>query len=139
VRSIIHAATSLDLTCADASVAMDVLVMTQSSPQLLKLDHCCQIVSCVQLLIMNTHEAYVQTAVETALVLLRTFGEVIQQTCRQGTSSVGVDLSFEDRRNKCESVRNSLKQLCLPLQSLIHRSEPCQALANRLIEMLRTL
>lgn len=118
---------------------MDVFSMAKDSPQLLKLDHCCQIVSCLQLLLGSAHQAYAQTAVETALVLLRTFGEVIQQSCQQSLTSVGVDLSFEERKSKCESVKDSLKQLCLPLQGLTNRSGPCQATAGRLFDMLTAL
>lgn len=113
--------------------------MTHNSPQLLKLDYCSQIVACLHFLLVSAHEMYVQTAVETAHVLLRTFGQVIQQTCQPGVTSVGVDLSFEDRRNKCDSVRSSLKQLCLPLQSLVHRPNSCQATASRLMDMLTRL
>ena len=82
---------------------------------------------------------YVQTALDAAVVLLRTFGEVVHQTCQQNMTSVGVNLNFEDRRIKCESVRNSLQELCLPLQNLVHRSGPCQAVATRLLDNLNRL
>lgn len=128
-----------DVCAADASVVMDVLSMIKDSPHLLKLDNCCQIVSCLQLLIVTAHQTYVQTAVETALVLLSTFGEVIQQTCRRDVSSVGVDLSFDERKRKCQNARASLKQLCYPLQTLANSSDQSQLLTNRLLNLLTTL
>ncbi len=124
---------------ADASVAMDVFSMTKNSPQLLKLDHCCQIVSCLQLLLASAHQAYAQTAVETTLVLLTTFGEMIQQTCQRKETSVGVDLTFDERKSKCEIARRDLKELCLPLQGLVSRSGPSQLVAGRLFDMLTAL
>lgn len=125
--------------CADASVAMDFLSTTKNSPQLLKLDHCCQIVSCLQLLLASVHQAYVQTAVETALVLLKTFGEMIKQTCQRNETSVGVDLNFDERKSKCQTARHDLKELCLPLQGLVSRSGPSQLVASRLFDMLTAL
>lgn len=124
---------------ADVSVAMDVFSTTKDSPQLLKLDHCCQIVSCLQLLLASAHQAYAQTAVETALVLLKTFGEMIKQTCQRKEPSVGVDLNFDEHKTKCEIVRRNLKELCLPLQGLVSRSGPSQLIAGRLFDMLTVL
>ena len=126
---------------ADASVAMDVLGMIKDSPHLLKLDNCCQIVSCLQLLFVSSHQNYIQTAVETALVLMSTFGEVIQQTCRQDVSSVGVDLSFDERKSKCQNARASLKQLYYPLQTLVkfNMSDQSQLLISRLLNLLTNL
>ena len=124
---------------ADASVAMDVFTMTSNSPQLLQLENCCQIVSCLQLLLVSAYPQYVQTAVETAFVVLRTFGEVITQTCQEPLSSIGVDLSYEDRRSKCINVKTSLKQLRLSLQRLQHVSEPLQSKVQKLINMLTSL
>ena len=125
--------------CADASVAMDVFSTTKNSPQLLKLDHCCQIVSCLQLLLASAHQAYAQMAVETALALLKTFGEMITQICQQKETSLGVDLNFDERKTKCETVRHNLKELCLPLQGLVSRSGPSQLVAGRLFDMLTAL
>lgn len=128
-----------DVGAADASVAMDVLSMIKDSPHLLKLDNCCQIVSCLQLLFVTAHQTYIQTAVETALVLTSTFGEVIQQTCRQDVSSVGVDLSFDERKSKCQNARASLKQLCHPLQTLVNLSDQSQLMTSRLLSLLTNL
>lgn len=130
-----------DVRAADASVVMDVLSMIKDSPYLLKLDNCCQIVSCLQLLFVTAHQIYIQTAVETALILMRTFGEVIQQTCRQDVSSVGVDLSFDERKSKCQNARASLKQLCYPLQTLVNMSDQSQLMTNRsnLLNLLTNL
>ena len=113
--------------------------MTRNSPQLLQLEHCCQIVSCLQLLLVSAYPQYVQTAVETAFVLLRTFGEVIAQTCQQPLGSIGVDFSYEDRRSKCQTVKTSLKQLSVSLQRLQHVSAPLQSKVHNLINMLTAL
>ena len=128
-----------DLGAADASVAMDVLSMIKDSPHLLRLDNCCQIVSCLQLLFVTAHQSYIQTAIETALILTSTFGEVIQQTCRQDVSSVGVDLSFDERKSKCQNARASLKQLCHPLQALVNISDQPQLITSRLLNLLTNL
>ena len=113
--------------------------MVKDSPKILKLDLCGQLTSCLLLLFATTHESYTQTAVETTLVLLRAFGEVIQQTCLQAATSVGVDLSFDERKSKCQSVKDGLKQLCHPLQCLIDRSDKPQHNASRLLELLTQL
>ena len=113
--------------------------MIKDSTQLLKLDNCCEIVSCLQLLIVTAHKSYLQTVVETALVLLSTFGDVIQQTCRQDVRSVGVDLSFDERKTKCQNARDSLKQLCHPLQVLPNTTDQFQLMTNRLLQLLTAL
>lgn len=113
--------------------------MIRDSPQLLKLDNCCHIVSCLKLLLVNAHKSYLQTAVETALVLLSTFGDVIQQTCRQDVRSVGVDLSFDERKTKCQNAKDSLKQLCHPLHTLSNTSDQSRLMTNRLLNLLTAL
>lgn len=118
---------------------MDVLSTIRDSPQLLKLDYCSQIASCLQLLLATAHETYTLAAVTLATVLLNTFGDVIQQTCQQDVSSVGVDLSFEERRSKCQNARDGLKQLCPRLQTLVDRSGPPQLIASSLLSMLNSL
>ena len=118
---------------------MDVLRAVRDSPQLLKLDYCSQIASCLRLLLVTAHETYIQAAVTLAAVLLNTFGDVIQQTCRQDVSSVGVDLSFDERRQKCQNARDGLKQLCQPLQTLVDRTGNPLLIASSLLGMLNSL
>lgn len=113
--------------------------MIKDSPHLLKLEHCCQLVSCLQLLFVTAHQTYIQTAVETAFTLMSSFGEVIKQTCRQDVSSVGVDLSFDERRSKCLTARASLKQLCQPLQTLLNMSDQPQLMTRSLLDLLTNL
>lgn len=113
--------------------------MIKDSPQLLKLDNCCDIVSCLQLLLVTAHKSYLQTVVETALVLLSTFGDVIQQTCRRDVRSVGVDLSFDERKTKCQKAKDSLQQLCHPLQVLPNTSDHFQLMTDRLFRLLTAL
>lgn len=118
---------------------MDVLNVIKDSPHLLKLDNCSYIASCLPLLLVAAHKTYIQTALETALVLLSTFGDVIQQTCRQDVSSVGVDLSFDEHKTKCQNARASLKQLCHALHGLPNTSDQSQLMKNRLLNLLTTL
>ena len=113
--------------------------MIKTSPQLLQLENCCQIVSCLHLLLFSAHVSYAQTAVETALILVQTFGDMVSQACQDSMSTIGVDLSFEERKSKCTLVRNSLKQLCPSLQNLKHESEPLQSAAHRLLSILTVL
>lgn len=128
-----------DVCAVDASVAMDVLSMIKDSPHLLKLEHCCHLAPCLHLLFVTAHQTYIQTAIETAFTLMNTFGEVIQQTSRQGVSSVGVDLSFDERRSKCLTARASLKQLCQPMQTLLNMSDQPQLMTRRLLDLLTNL
>jgi hypothetical protein len=43
---------------------------------------------------------------------------VIQETCGKAATSVGVDLSFEDRKARCLDARTALQRLCGPLMPL---------------------
>ena len=123
--------------CADASVAADVLTMLQHKTQSLKLEHCPSLVQCLELLLVAAPETYIQIGVSMALTLLKTFGDVIQHTCQQPTGGVGVDVTFEERKARCESARKCFKRLSIPLQQLLHKIDDASItqLQQRLIAL----
>lgn len=92
--------------------------MLQQAPQLLKLEHCPALIQCLECLVAASHKSYITVGVNMASCLLRTFGDVVQQTCQQSSDRMGVDVMFDERRDRCMSVRNSFKELSKHLQQL---------------------
>ena len=123
--------------CADASVAVDVLTMLQHKTQSLKLEHCPSLVQCLELLLVAPHKKYTQLGVSIALTLLKIFGDVIQHTCQQSTGGVGVDVTYEERKDRCETARKCFKRLSITLEQLASTSD--DAILAQLQQRLMTL
>ena len=120
-------------------MALDVLSRLQQGPQFPKLEHCSSLIQCLELLIVAAHETYVKTGVEIASRLLRTFRDVIQQTCNPAVDSVGVDVSYEERKVRCENARNSFKQLRAILHQVRCRAQADDPLVVQLQQQLEAL
>lgn len=118
---------------------MDVLSMLQQAPQLLKLEHCPDLTQCLERLISATHKAYNQVGLDMAASLLGTFGDVIHQTCQQSVDRMGIDMMFEERRERCTRAKTSFKQLREPLQQLQGQNSVSDAAVTHLQEQIAAL
>ncbi|KAK9823394.1 hypothetical protein WJX72_002455 [[Myrmecia] bisecta] len=124
--------------CGDASVAADVLSTLGARADAFRLDHCADAGPLLERLLASEHDSYAQTAVDVALALLRSFGQVIRETCKQ-PKSVGVDPAFEARRERCLACRAALLGLLPHLQQLKQSGRGPSLTAQKLLADLATL
>jgi katanin p80 WD40 repeat-containing subunit B1 len=105
----------------DHALAVDVLRIVMRPDYVkryLNLDICVMLLPLVKDLCNTRFEEYIILALHTATQLFQSFSQIISQTLRnykEQQSSNQVDLSAEDRKDKCETCQNafnSIRQLC---------------------------
>lgn len=78
------------------------------------------VVASIEELVDSKHKKFRETAFATLSMLLRNFGRVIRDTTSSRVSSLGVNLSFEQRQEKCQSAKMSLQEMLPKLGKMEH-------------------
>lgn len=104
--------TSLDsaVSMNDLSIVVDVLNIINLKPSLWKLDLCTSILPQIEELLQSRYESYVQTGCMSLKLILKRFWPLISDTLN-APPSVGVDITREERHQKCKACYKQLKNL----------------------------
>uniref|UniRef100_A0A673JEZ0 Katanin p80 WD40 repeat-containing subunit B1 n=1 Tax=Sinocyclocheilus rhinocerous TaxID=307959 RepID=A0A673JEZ0_9TELE len=104
--------TSLDsaVSMNDLSIVVDVLNIINLKPSLWKLDLCTSILTQIEELLQSKYESYVQTGCISLKLILKRFWPLISDTLT-APPSVGVDITREERHQKCKACYKQLKNL----------------------------
>ncbi|XP_067088398.1 katanin p80 WD40 repeat-containing subunit B1-like isoform X2 [Osmerus mordax] len=104
--------TSLDsaMSMNDLSIVVDILNIVNLKPSLWKLDLCMSILPQIEELLQSKYESYVQTGCMSLKLILKRFWPLISDTLT-APPSVGVDITREERHQKCKACYNQLKNL----------------------------
>uniref|UniRef100_A0A3B3QP97 Katanin p80 WD40 repeat-containing subunit B1 n=1 Tax=Paramormyrops kingsleyae TaxID=1676925 RepID=A0A3B3QP97_9TELE len=104
--------TSLDsaVSINDLSIVVDILNILNLKPSLWKLDLCTSILPQIEELLQSKYESYVQTGCTSLKLILKRFWPLISDTLT-APPSVGVDISREERHQKCKACYKLLKNL----------------------------
>ncbi|XP_056134155.1 katanin p80 WD40 repeat-containing subunit B1 [Lampris incognitus] len=104
--------TSLDTAVSmnDLSIVVDILNIVNLKPSLWKLDLCTSILSQIEELLQSKYESYVQTGCMSLRLILKRFWPLISDTLK-APPSVGVDITREERHQKCKACYKQLKNL----------------------------
>ncbi len=62
--------------------------------------------------------AQIEVGLDVTATMLRAFGPVIKEVCAPGARGVGIDLSFEERRERASRARTALLGLAPRLNGL---------------------
>lgn len=102
---------------SDPSVASEFLQIINSKAGVLDLEVIPDISPSLKLLLLSDQSKYWTIALRILSTLLHSFGDLIRNvTNRSGNTTLGVDLSFDQRRLKCLAAKSSLEDLCPGLQ-----------------------
>ncbi|XP_028665540.1 katanin p80 WD40 repeat-containing subunit B1 [Erpetoichthys calabaricus] len=103
---------SLDsaVTINDLSVVVDMLNIINLKPCLWKLDLCTSILPQIEKLLQSKYESYVQTGCTSLKLILQRFLPLITDNLA-ALPSVGVDITREERHQKCKACYKQLKNL----------------------------
>ncbi|KAL1457731.1 hypothetical protein WDU94_007925 [Cyamophila willieti] len=111
------------LSMNDGTVMVDLLKSMIPRRNVWNLELCSTILPVIQDLLQSKYEMYITTACDTLNLILRTFGPVIKNNMRwSGGSSIGVDISKEERYKKCVKVYNALQ----PVKSVLLKKQTVQ-------------
>uniref|UniRef100_A0A3B1JC98 Katanin p80 WD40 repeat-containing subunit B1 n=1 Tax=Astyanax mexicanus TaxID=7994 RepID=A0A3B1JC98_ASTMX len=104
--------TSLDsaVSINDLSIVVDILNIVNLKPSLWKLDTCTTILPQIEELLQSKYESYVQTGYVSLKLILKRFWPLISETLT-ALPSVGVDITREERHQKCKACYKQLKNL----------------------------
>uniref|UniRef100_A0A3Q3NJX7 Katanin p80 WD40 repeat-containing subunit B1 n=1 Tax=Labrus bergylta TaxID=56723 RepID=A0A3Q3NJX7_9LABR len=106
IKSALDAAVSMN----DLSIVVDILNIINLQPSLWKLDLCTTILPQIDKLLQSKYESYMQTGCTSLKLVMKHFWMLISDTLK-ATPSVGVDITREERHQKCRACCRQLKNL----------------------------
>nr|XP_046254204.1 katanin p80 WD40 repeat-containing subunit B1 [Scatophagus argus]XP_046254205.1 katanin p80 WD40 repeat-containing subunit B1 [Scatophagus argus] len=106
IKSALDAAVSMN----DLSIVVDILNIINLQPSLWKLDLCTTILPQIDKLLQSKYESYMQTGCTSLKLIMKHFWMLISDTLK-ATPSVGVDITREERHQKCRTCCKQLKNL----------------------------
>uniref|UniRef100_A0A3P9NTB6 Katanin p80 WD40 repeat-containing subunit B1 n=1 Tax=Poecilia reticulata TaxID=8081 RepID=A0A3P9NTB6_POERE len=106
VKSALDAAVSMN----DLSIVVDVLNIVNLQPSLWKLDLCTSVLPQIDKLLQSKYESYMQTGSTSLKLIMKHFWTLICDTLR-ASPAVGVDITREERHQKCRECCRYLKNL----------------------------
>lgn len=106
IKSALDAAVAMN----DLSIVVDILNIINLQPSLWKLDLCTTILPQIDKLLQSKYESYMQTGCTSLKLIMKHFWLLISDTLK-ATPSVGVDITREERHQKCRACCKQLKNL----------------------------
>ncbi|XP_026234919.1 katanin p80 WD40 repeat-containing subunit B1 [Anabas testudineus] len=106
MKSALDSAVSMN----DLSIVVDILNIINLQPTLWKLDNCTTILPQIDKLLQSKYESYMQTGCTSLKLIMKHFWMLISDTL-MAAPSVGVDISREERHQKCRACCKQLKNL----------------------------
>uniref|UniRef100_A0A8P4JYM3 Katanin p80 WD40 repeat-containing subunit B1 n=1 Tax=Dicentrarchus labrax TaxID=13489 RepID=A0A8P4JYM3_DICLA len=106
IKSALDAAVSMN----DLSIVVDILNIINLQPSLWKLDLCTTILPQIDKLLQSKYESYMQTGCTSLKLIMKHFWMLISDTLK-AAPSVGVDITREERHQKCRACCKQLKNL----------------------------
>ena len=98
------------VSCNDESVIVDLLSVIVLRPSIWNLDLCNILLPSIGQLLLSKYESYVNNSAAALKLILKNFATVIKSNIDAPGSTVGVDISKEERANKCmDSYRELVK------------------------------
>ncbi|KAL1234748.1 Katanin p80 WD40 repeat-containing subunit [Trichinella pseudospiralis] len=91
----------------DDSILVDVLNILNANSSLWSLDVCCIVLPRIGELLKSKYENYIQTALDSLLLMLNGFGPMFKQYASTD-STIGVDIAQEERIEKCKKCSSYL-------------------------------
>ncbi|XP_054917560.1 katanin p80 WD40 repeat-containing subunit B1 isoform X3 [Dermacentor andersoni] len=118
----------------DQSTLVDILNVVVLRPQIWTLDMCQTILPAIFDLLQSKYESYMSTGCACLRILLKNFASVIK-TNITAPPGVGVDISREERYNKCMSCYNQL----LSIRSFLLKRQTMQGKLGHLFREMHIL
>ncbi|XP_077942240.1 katanin p80 WD40 repeat-containing subunit B1 isoform X2 [Gasterosteus aculeatus] len=106
IKSALDAAVSMN----DLSIVVDILNIINLQPSLWRLDLCTTTLPQIDQLLHSKYESYIQTGCTSLKLIMKHFWTLISETLK-ATPSVGVDITREERHQKCRAICKQLKNL----------------------------
>jgi len=106
----------------DQSVLVDLLTVITLRPSIWNLDLCTALLPSLEKLLQSKYEMYITVGCDAMKLILKNFGSVIKSNIDSPIQTVGVDISREERHNKCMECYKDL----VKIRSLILKRQAMQ-------------
>jgi len=106
----------------DQSVLVDLLSVITLRPSIWNLDLCTALLPSLEKLLQSKYEMYITQGCDAMKLILKNFGSVIKSNIDSPIQTVGVDISREERHNKCMECYKDL----VKIRSLILKRQAMQ-------------
>jgi len=106
----------------DQSVLVDLLTVITLRPSIWNLDLCTALLPPLEKLLQSKYEMYITVGCDAMKLILKNFGSVIKSNIDSPIQTVGVDISREERHNKCMECYKDL----VKIRSLILKRQAMQ-------------
>ncbi|XP_028257282.1 katanin p80 WD40 repeat-containing subunit B1 [Parambassis ranga] len=110
VREDIKSAMDKAVSMNDLSIVVDILNIINLQPSLWRLDLCMTVLPQIDKLLQSKYESYIQTGCTSLKLIMKHFWLLISDTLK-AAPSVGVDITREERLQKCRTCCKQLKNL----------------------------
>mmetsp|Transcript_70116 Transcript_70116/g.222283 ORF Transcript_70116/g.222283 Transcript_70116/m.222283 type:complete len:135 (+) Transcript_70116:85-489(+) len=106
-------------TMGDQSLAVDVLGALNSTPGYYTLETAAVATGLCEGMLLSEHDRYKAVAMATVGILTKSFAQLINSTREASPSAYGVDLSMEERLERCNSTYQGIMACKGRIQSLL--------------------
>ncbi|XP_072235937.1 katanin p80 WD40 repeat-containing subunit B1 [Leuresthes tenuis] len=110
VRDDVKRALDAAISMNDLSIVVDILNIINTQPSLWKLDLCTAVLPQIDKLLQSKYESYMQTGSTSLKLIMKHFWMLISETLK-ASPSIGVDITREERHQKCRACCKHLKNL----------------------------
>ncbi|EFJ44875.1 microtubule severing protein katanin p80 subunit [Volvox carteri f. nagariensis] len=125
--------------CDENAVFADLLAAMYERRDAFNLDLVGEVVSVVETVLSLPSDRQVQVGLDVITLHVRFFGPIIRELCSPAARGVGIDLSFEERRERANKAKLSLQNLVPRLNKLGKQSESLGFRAQELASQLAQL
>nr|AAT01224.1 katanin p80 subunit PF15p [Chlamydomonas reinhardtii] len=123
----------------DTAALADLLSAMHDRRDVFTLDLVGEVMTVVETVLSLPSDRQQQTGLEVLALHIRAFGPVIRDLCGPGARGVGIDLSFEERRERAAKAKLVLQNMVPRLNSLARSSETLGVRAGELAAQLAQL
>ncbi|KAG2455090.1 hypothetical protein HYH02_000910 [Chlamydomonas schloesseri] len=123
----------------DTAALADLLSAMHDRRDVFTLDLVNEVMAVVETVLSLPSERQQQTGLDVLALHIRAFGPVIRDLCGPGARGVGIDLSFEERRERAAKAKLALQNMVPRLNSLARSSETLGGRAGELAAQLAQL
>ncbi|GLC51494.1 Quinone-dependent D-lactate dehydrogenase [Pleodorina starrii] len=125
--------------CDDNAAFADLLAAMYERRDAFNLDMVSEVVSVVDVVLSLSSDRQVQVGLDVIVLHVRFFGPIIRELCSPAARGVGIDLSFEERRERANKAKLALQNLVPRLNKLAKQSDTLGVRAQELASQLAQL
>ncbi|GFR41469.1 hypothetical protein Agub_g2158 [Astrephomene gubernaculifera] len=122
--------------CDDTATFSDLLEAMHERRDAFSLDLVGEVVSVVDTVLSLPSDRQIHVGLDVVALHVRFFGPIIRELCSPGSRGVGIDLSFEERRERANKAKLSLQNLVPKLNTLARQND---VLGGRALELASQL